>query len=177
METNTNPLYELYQQFPTTCQNTFNLTAHGWQAAIGAKILRAVSLKKTIKCLCVKPTGGSKSLIFNVVATILQGVMICICPLLSLLGADQTKKTLALVDTPSPSPPVTAFHLGKMKLKSRSKPSETNRFFFLLTRILTMFQVAFDSPPEAFSFFLVSSTFSIIFYSSSSEFSISELES
>jgi superfamily II DNA helicase RecQ len=119
METNTNPLYQLYHQFHTTCQHTFNLTAHGWQAAIGAKILHAVSIKKAIKCLCVKPTGGGKSLIFNVVATILKGVTICICPLLS-LGANQTKKTLALVDTPSPAP-VTAFHLDEMKLKSLHK--------------------------------------------------------
>ena len=119
METNTNPLYQLYYQFHTTCQHTFNLTAHGWQAAIGAKILHAVSIKKAIKCLCVKPTGGGKSLIFNVVATILKGVTICICPLLS-LGANQTKKTLALVDTPSPAP-VTAFHLDEMKLKSLHK--------------------------------------------------------
>ena len=119
METNSDPLFDLYHQFRTTCQNTFHLTAHGWQAAVGAKILRAVSLNQSIKCLCVKPTGGGKSLIFNVVATILQGVTICICPLLS-LGADQTKKTLAMVDTPSPAP-VTAFHLDEMKLKSVHK--------------------------------------------------------
>ena len=66
--------------------------------------------------LCVRPTGGGKSLIFNVVATILKGVTICICPLLS-LGADQTRKTLDAVDVESPSP-ITAFHLDELKLKS-----------------------------------------------------------
>ena len=55
-------------------------------------------------------------MVFNVVASLLKLVTICICPLLS-LGADQTKKTLAIVDVPSP-PPLTAFHLDEMKLKS-----------------------------------------------------------
>ena len=114
METNSDLLSELYNKFCTTCQDTFHLTAHRWQAAVGVKILHAVELKKSIKCLCVRPTGGGKSLIYNVVATILQGVTICICPLLS-LGADQTKKTIAM------PAPVTAFHLDEMKLKSVHK--------------------------------------------------------
>ena len=103
-------------KFRTACKETFHLTAHAWQAAVGSAILEAVELKKNIKMLCVRPTGGGKSLIFNVVATILKGVTICICPLLS-LGADQTRKTLDAVDVESPSP-ITAFHLDELKLKS-----------------------------------------------------------
>ena len=40
---------------------------------------------------CLHPTGGGKSLVFNAVTSVLHGVTLCICPLLS-LGADQTKK-------------------------------------------------------------------------------------
>ncbi len=84
-------------QFNTTCQETFHLTAHGWQAVVGVKTLQSIALKKSLKCPCVRPTVGGKSLIFNVVTAILKGVTICICPLLS-LGADQTKKILVSAD-------------------------------------------------------------------------------
>ena len=106
----------LYLLFNDTCINSFNITPHGWQKLIGATIMEAVLNKKPLKHLCVRPTGGGKSLVFNVVASLVKQVTICICPLLS-LGADQTKKTLALIDSPSPAL-ITAFHLDEMKLKS-----------------------------------------------------------
>ena len=118
-DTDHGPIMDRCRQFYHTCKETFCLDAHRWQCVVGGRILHAVEMKESLKCLCVKPTGGGKSLIFNVVATILKGVTICICPLLS-LGADQTKKTVSLVNTPSPSP-VTAFHLDEMKLKTIHK--------------------------------------------------------
>ena len=93
MESNDYLKDELNNAFHTTSQEIFHLTAHRWQADVGAKILKAASLKKSLKILCVRSTGGGKSLIFNVIATVLKGVTICICPLLS-LGADQTRKML-----------------------------------------------------------------------------------
>ena len=93
MESNDALKDELYNKFHTKCQEIFHLTAHRWQADVGANILKAASLKKSLKILCVRPTGGGNSLIFNVIATVLKGVTICICPLLS-LGADQTRKML-----------------------------------------------------------------------------------
>ena len=108
---------ELYNKFHTASQDIFHLTGHKWQADIGVKILEAVELKKSIKVLCGRPTGGGKSLIFNVVATVLKGVTICICPLLS-LGADQTRKTLDAVGLQSPARVTSFFHLDELKLKS-----------------------------------------------------------
>ena len=109
-----NPL--LNRKFHSTCKDTFHLTAHDWQATVGATILEAALLEKPIRHICVRPTGGGKSLVLNVVAAILKDVTIYICPLLA-LGADQTKKTLAMVDVPPPAT-ITAFHLDEMKLKS-----------------------------------------------------------
>ena len=115
--TNDSELKEgLYHLFNDTCIKSFNITPHGWQKMIGATIMEAVVKKKPLKHLCARPTGGGKSLVFNVVASLVKQVTICTCPLLS-LGADQTKKTLAMVDVPSP-PPLTAFHLDEMKLKT-----------------------------------------------------------
>ena len=116
MENQTPSKDDLYRKFQTTCTDEFHLTAHHWQATVGAILLEAAVLENDIRHLCVRPTGGGKSLVFNVVALLLGDVTICICPLLS-LGADQTKKTLALIDSPSPAP-ITAFHLDEMKLKS-----------------------------------------------------------
>ena len=90
MESNVALKEELFIKFYTAYQDIFHLTAHVWQADVGVKILEAAALKKSLKILCVRPTGGGKSLIFNVIATVLKGVTICICPLLS-LGADQTR--------------------------------------------------------------------------------------
>ena len=101
---------------------------------LGATIMEATIIKKPLKHLCVRPTGGGKSLVFNVVASLLGGVTICICPLLS-LGADQTEKTLNInLDTATAL--LTYFHLDEMRTKcvlklksklrdSRSRPTAT----------------------------------------------------
>ena len=87
-----NLLQGLLIRFRETTLDSFNLTDHPWQSALGATIMEATIIKKPLKHLCVRPTGGGKSLVFNVVALLLGGVTICICPLLS-LGADKTEKT------------------------------------------------------------------------------------
>ena len=106
----------LFHLFDQTVTDTFHLTAHSWQCAIGANILEASELKKPMRLLCVRPTGGGKSLVFNVLASLLKGVTLCICPLLS-LGADQTKKTLAIVNRPSP--PRVIIYMSPQSLSSK----------------------------------------------------------
>ncbi len=64
-----------------------------------------------IKSLCVRPTGGGKRLVFNAVASVLKGITLCICPLLS-LGANQTKKIFSKTFTDCKS--ITAFHLDEL---------------------------------------------------------------
>ena len=87
---NSNPNSDLF--LAKSCK-VFHLNPYPWQERVGATILDAVSKKESIRYLCVHPTGGGKSLVFNVLACILKKVTLCICPLLS-LGADQTKKMM-----------------------------------------------------------------------------------
>ena len=110
----------IIRQIPNRMQRHLRLTAHEWHTAVGAEILEAVTLKKSLKIICVRPTGGGKCLVFNVVATMLKGVTICICPLLSIAGgADQTRKTLDAIDFDIDSlASLTAFYLDKLKMKS-----------------------------------------------------------
>ena len=101
--------------FIETSTTVFDLVPHLWQVQVGTSILNAITRNESIKYLCVRPTGGGKSLVFNVVATIINGVTLCICPLLS-LGADQTKKTLHLSEGRLHGR-VTSFHLDELKPK------------------------------------------------------------
>ena len=66
----------LYHLFNETCTKSFNLTPHDWQGAIGATILEVAIEKSLLRHLCVCPTGGGKSLVFNVVASLLKLVTI-----------------------------------------------------------------------------------------------------
>ena len=112
-------LLGLCQVFGETCQSMFNVDPHPWQTAVAAKFLESVCEKKPTKYLCVRPTGGGKSLVFNVIATLLKDVTICICPLLS-LGANQTEKTLA-ANSADGQVPLISFHLDEMRSKSVNK--------------------------------------------------------
>ena len=100
-------------------RKVFHLNPHPWQECVGATILDAVSKKESIRYLCVRPTGGGKSLVFNVLACILKKVTLCVCPLLS-LGADQTKKTM-LNSEGAESSQITSFHLDELKKVTLNK--------------------------------------------------------
>ena len=58
--------------------------------------------------LCVRPTGGGKSLLYQVLSLHFKGVTLCILPILA-LGADQMRKVLKVPDRS-----LTAFHLDEM---------------------------------------------------------------
>ena len=78
---------------------------------VGAELIESGMKGPPIRSLCVRPTGGGKSLVFNAVAGVLHGITLCICPLLS-LGADQTKKIFS--KTFSDCTSITAFHLDEL---------------------------------------------------------------
>ena len=105
--------------FSCTAHNIFRLTPHPWQELVGGRILDAVEKKESIQYQCVRPTGGGKSLVFNVLACILKKVTLCVCPLLS-LGADQTKKTILNSEGLERSR-ITSFHLDELKKPTISK--------------------------------------------------------
>ena len=99
--------------FHGTAQNIFGKTPYNWQTKVGSTILSHVENGIPIKSLCVRPTGGGKTLLFTTTAAALKGITLCILPLLS-LGADQVKK---LIDTTQQSAKfITGFHLDELPL-------------------------------------------------------------
>ena len=94
--------------FHTIIFVVFRKTPYDWQTAVGTEILSAVEKKQRIHTLCVRPTGGGKTLLFTTTAASLKGITLCIMPLLS-LGADQVKKLIA--NTTGNKSIITGFHL------------------------------------------------------------------
>ena len=85
---------------------------------VGAELIHSHLEAVPIRHLCVRPTGGGKSLVFQTVADVVGGVTICICPLLS-LGADQAKKVLSKTHLDCRS--ITAFHLDELSTDAIKK--------------------------------------------------------
>ena len=90
---------------------SFNTTPYPWQLQIGAELLAGVPRNAQKTLLCVRPTGGGKSLLYQVAAACLKGVSIIITPLLA-LGSDQADKVLAIPDRS-----ITGFHLDDLSSK------------------------------------------------------------
>lgn len=90
---NPDPFLDEYKtEFNTKCIETYTKQPYQWQTDVGGSMLRWIHTKDTaIHQLCIRPTGGGKSLLFTTVAACLGRITVCITPLLS-LGADQTIK-------------------------------------------------------------------------------------
>ena len=79
-------------EFNTKCFDTFSKHPYEWQSDVGGSMLRSIRTEeRAIHQLCIRPTGGGKSLLFTTLAACLGRITLCITPLLS-LGADQTIK-------------------------------------------------------------------------------------
>ena len=70
--------------------------------------MEAIAENDPFCLLCIRPTGGGKSLLYQVLALHFKGVTLCISPILA-LGADQMRKVLQVPDRS-----LTAFHLDEM---------------------------------------------------------------
>ena len=100
------PFINLFNKIAATsfCQNLYY-----WQSLVGSMILHSEYHNTHIQQLCVRPTGGGKTLLwFTVIARWLKGITLCIVLPLSLGGADQCNKFL-LNTTPDKS--ITAFYI------------------------------------------------------------------
>ena len=117
MTSNTSPLPLQSILFHGTAQNLFTKTPYDWQVKVGSSILSHVENGVPIKTLCVRPTGGGKTLLFTTTAAALKGITLCIVPLLS-LGADQAKK---LIDsTQNAARFITGFHLDELPISEHA---------------------------------------------------------
>jgi len=134
-----NPHLEPYiGQFNQISVSSFRKNPYHWQAIVGSTILHAVQSNNSINQLCVRPTGGGKSLLFTVLARCFKGVTLCITPLLS-LGSDQVRKLLA--NTRQSDTSITSFHLDEMSVDDILR-LETG----LMTLCPTKTVVLFSSP-------------------------------
>ena len=92
MTARTSPLDQYKSEFNTKCIDTFTKHPYEWQLDVGGSMLRSKRTEeRPIHQLCIRPTGGGKSLLFTTLAACLGRITLCITPLLS-LGADQTVK-------------------------------------------------------------------------------------
>jgi superfamily II DNA helicase RecQ len=86
---------------------------HVWQTYVGNEFIflfhRLSSTEPPLRYLCVRPTGGGKTLLFTTIAKVFGGITICITPLIS-LGAAHTSKVLQMEHDQS----ITSFHLDEL---------------------------------------------------------------
>ena len=99
---------EHQQMFINIANTSFNTDPHEWHYELGGMAIEAVASNTPFYLLCVRPTGGGMSLLYQVLALHLQGVTLCISPIL-VLCSDQMRKVLKVPDRS-----LTAFHLDKM---------------------------------------------------------------
>ena len=92
MSSPSSKLDEYKTLFNATSNDIFSKAPYEWQTELGALILHTkLDTDNDIHQLCVRPTGGGKSLLFTTLAICFGKLTLAITPLLS-LGADQTIK-------------------------------------------------------------------------------------
>ena len=106
-----NDAYE--QLFHDTAHKHFHMTPYDWQSQVGGQIIRLRNKRKPVRQLCVRPTGGGKTLLFQTLAAYMKGITLCLIPLLS-LGADQVNKTMIKTRSDSTNS-ISAVHLDELK--------------------------------------------------------------
>ena len=99
---------EHQQTFIDTANTSFNTDPYKWQYELGGMALEAVASNNPFCLLCVRPTGGGKSLLYQVLALQFKKVTLVISPILA-LGSDQMRKILKVPDRR-----LTALHLDEM---------------------------------------------------------------
>ena len=85
------PPTELNDPISIACQRLFQFPPHEWQSHVIRLLLQAHQQTTVTNMLVIRPTGGGKSLIYQVAAIMIQGITIFISPLL-VLASDQRRK-------------------------------------------------------------------------------------
>jgi superfamily II DNA helicase RecQ len=100
-------------RFSIAAHRIFDNTAYQWQTVVAGRLITGDINNLPLALLVVRPTGGGKSLVRDIVGIVLGGVALTIVPLLS-LGADQTLK----VNSQATQDCLTAaaFHLDELSL-------------------------------------------------------------
>ncbi len=108
------PPTDLDDEITNACQRIYSFPPHEWQSSVIRSLVTAHRQKKKTNKLLVRPTGGGKSLVYQVSALLMKGVTIFISPLLA-LASDQTEK---LRKRTSNIHSIASLHLDGMKASS-----------------------------------------------------------
>ena len=129
----TTPMEEMpsehQQMFIDIANTSFDTAPYDWHYKLGRMAIEAVTSNNLFCLLCVRPTGGGKSLLYQVLSRHFKGVTLCVAPILT-LGSDQMRKILKV-----PDQTITAFHLDEMSACSGTLTIftwTTVLFFYLL---------------------------------------------
>ena len=76
------------QTFINIANSLFHIQPYPWQFGMGNFAIQCISNNQDFKFICIRPTGGGKSLLYQVLALYVKGVTLCITPILA-LGSDQ----------------------------------------------------------------------------------------
>ena len=96
------------QTFINIANCSFNINPYPWQYGMGGFAIETTATNAPFKFICIRPTGGGKSLLYQVLALHFKKVTLCITPIL-VLGSDQMCKI-----TKVPYSNLVAFHMDEM---------------------------------------------------------------
>ena len=111
MSSDAPPQTNLNTEITTACQRLYQFTPHEWQSSVIRNIITAHRAKQNTNMILVRPTGGGKSLVYQVATFMNKGVTLFISPLLA-LASDQMQK---LRKKTTNIPHMGSLHLDGMK--------------------------------------------------------------
>ena len=98
MSSNPPPPDDINAQIVTTTQRLFQLTPREWQIGIIRDLVHSHRSNIKSNMLIVRPTGGGKSLVYQVAGYLMKGITLFISPLLALVS-DQVRKLHKVMST------------------------------------------------------------------------------
>ena len=96
------------QTFLKIANCSFHIQPYPWQYSMGGFAIKRISNQEQFKFLCIRPKGGGKSPLYQVLVLYVKNVTLCITPILA-FGSDQMHKVLKVSDQN-----LTAFHMDEL---------------------------------------------------------------
>ena len=114
MSSNTPPPDDLHTEIVNTTQRLFQLHPHEWQIRIIRHLVLSHRSNNNTNMVVVRPTGGGKSLVYQVAGYLMKGITLFISPLLA-LASDQIRKLRMITRN---RPEFVSLHLDDMEQSS-----------------------------------------------------------
>ena len=134
------PPTPLQQTFINIANRSFNTNPYLWQYGMGGFAIETTAINAPFKFICIRPTSGGKSLLYQVLALHFKKVTLCITPILA-LGSDQMQKIAKVPDLN-----LIAFHMDELnddqviKLKRHLEILHPDNTVILLASLLFLYK-------------------------------------